>query len=183
VFHGITARSLPPCDHGVSLEGIKKENFTAIVIHEVILCLNIVLRIGHIVQIDDQMSIFGNQVSTLVDDIFDTLDIFSRSAENLFIKDIGIRKDFLVKKFGISSESSTKGLSIEPFRGGRNIAPPLDDHVASIQLACAALWVCVSGQSNDNTTLTYSSYFTVSGSTVMLSESLWLNAVNRLASS
>ena len=182
MFHGITAKSLPPCRHGLSFEGIKKEDFTTIVVHEVIVCLNTVLRIRLIVQIDDQMSIFGNQVSILVDDFFDTLDIFIRSAENLFIKDIGIRKDSLVNKFGISSESSTKE-PIKPFRCGRNIAPPLDDHVASIQLACAALWVCVSGQSNDNTTLTYSSYFTVSGSTVMLSESLWLNAVNRLASS
>ena len=105
-------------------------------IHEVIVCLNTVLRIGHIVQIDDQIPIFGHQVSTLVGDIFDTLDIFIRSAENLFIKDIGIRKDSLVNKFGISSESSTKGL-IEPFRCGRNIAPPLGDYGASIQLACA----------------------------------------------
>jgi len=113
------------------LEGIKKEDFTTIVIHKVILCLNTVLRIGHIVQIDDQMPIFGHQVSTLVDDFLDTLDIFIRSAENLFIKDIGIRKDFLVIKFGISLEIYTKE-PIEPFRCGRNIVPPLDDHVASI---------------------------------------------------
>jgi len=137
VFHGITAKSLPPCRHGLSFEGIKKEGFTTIVIHEVIVCLNTVLRTGHIVQIDDQMSIFGHRVSTLVDDFFDTLDILVRSAENLFITDIGIRKDSLVKKFGISSESSTNE-PIEPFRCGRNIAPPLGDHVASIQLACAA---------------------------------------------
>ena len=51
--HGITAKGLPPCNHGISLERIKEEYFTTIVIHEVIFCLNTVLRTGHISQIDD----------------------------------------------------------------------------------------------------------------------------------
>jgi len=71
-------------------------------IHEVIVCLNSVLGIGHIVQIDDQMPIFGNQIFVLVGDFLDTLDIFSRSAQNMLVKEIGIREDSLVNKFGVS---------------------------------------------------------------------------------
>jgi len=79
MLHGITAKSLPPCGHGISSEGIEKEDFTTIVIHEVIVRLNTVLRIGHTVQIDDQMPIFGDFVFILFDDFLDTHDIFSRS--------------------------------------------------------------------------------------------------------
>ena len=84
------------------MEGIEKEYFTTIMIHEVIVCLNSVLGIGHIVQIDDQMPIFGNQIFVLVGDFLDTLDIFSRSAQNMLVKEIGIREDSLVNKFGVS---------------------------------------------------------------------------------
>jgi len=48
--HGITAKA---CIHGIGLEGVKEEYFATIVIHEVIFCLNTVLRTGHISQIDD----------------------------------------------------------------------------------------------------------------------------------
>jgi len=48
------------------------------------------------------MPIFGDQVSRIVDDVFDRLDVFSRPAENPPVKDIGIRKDPLVNEFGIS---------------------------------------------------------------------------------
>jgi len=53
------------------------------------------------------MPVFGNQVSILVYDFFNIFDIFSRSEENFLVKDIGIRIDFLVNKFGFSSEGPT----------------------------------------------------------------------------
>ena len=109
MLHRITATSLPPRGHGLSFEGIEKEYFTTIMIHEVIVCLNSILRTGHIVQINDQMPIFGNQIFVLIDDFLDTLDVFSRSAQNLLVKDIGIREDSLVNKFDVSVGESYDG--------------------------------------------------------------------------
>ena len=48
------------------------------------------------------MPIFGNQVSKLVDDFLNPLDIFRCSTENPLVKDIGVRKDSLANNFDIS---------------------------------------------------------------------------------
>ena len=156
MLHRIAATSLPPRGHGISLEGIEKEYFTTIVVHEVIVCLNTIFRCGHVMKIDNQMPIFGDQVSIPADELFNRIDIFSCSAENTLIKDIGIRKDSLLNHFLSASESHTIEL-IGPFPGDKNIVPPPGDHVASIQLACAAYRLGLSCQSNNHTTLAYSS--------------------------
>ena len=57
------------------------------------------------------MPIFGNQISKLVDDFLNTLDIFRRSTENPLVKDIGVREDSLANNFDISDGKVYDGAS------------------------------------------------------------------------
>ena len=92
MLHGNTAIGFIPCIHRIGFEQVQEKNFPCIMIHEIIICLYIILLPKIFVEVYDEMSIFGDTFVQLADEFFDRVNIFDCSFENSTIEEVGVGK-------------------------------------------------------------------------------------------
>ena len=119
MLHGNTAICFIPCIHGIGFEQVQEKNFPCNMIHEIIICLYIVLLPNFFVEVYDKMSIFGDTFVQLADEFFDRVNIFDCSFENSTIEEVGVGKDSLEKP---SHETLLRFRGwVPPYLCGKNI--------------------------------------------------------------